>query len=127
MNRFARVWLGPLLALGGATAVVFFSAFLFDWWHYGPHDHAMGPLALLFNYDLGTLQNALGNLAQIYGYVLEPKCSSERRTDLLHSAYLFPEEDRPKYLLGFGVIAGMCAFGVMVYALAHVLFRRHIR
>ena len=74
-----------------------------------------------------ALVNALGNLAQIYGYVLEPKCSSERRTDLLHSAYLFPEEDRPKYLLGFGVIACMCAFGVMVYALAHVLFRRHIR
>jgi hypothetical protein len=42
-------------------------------------------------------------------------------------AYLFPEEDRPKYLLGFGVIAGMCAFGVMVYALAHVLFRKYIR
>jgi len=56
-----------------------------------------------------ALVNALGNLAQIYG------------------AYLFPEEDRPKYLLGFGVIAGMCAFGVMVYALAHVLFRKYIR
>jgi MFS family permease len=74
-----------------------------------------------------ALVNALGNLAQIYGYVLRPKCSSERRTDLVHSAYLFPEEDRPKYLLGFGVIAGMCAFGVVVYALAHVLFRRYIR
>lgn len=74
-----------------------------------------------------ALVNALGNLAQIYGYVLRPQCISEWRTDFLHSAYLFPEEDRPKYLLGFGVIAGMCAFGVMVYALAHVLFRRHIR
>lgn len=45
----------------------------------------------------------------------------------LAGAYLFPEKDSPKYLLGFGVIAGMCAFGVIVYALAHVLFRRYIR
>lgn len=56
-----------------------------------------------------ALVNALGNLAQIYG------------------AYLFPSEDAPKYLLGFGVIAGMCAFGVIVYALAHVLLRRSIK
>ncbi|KAF2770993.1 MFS general substrate transporter [Teratosphaeria nubilosa] len=38
-----------------------------------------------------ALVNALGNLAQIYG------------------AYLFPSKDEPKYLLGFGVISGMCA------------------
>lgn len=38
--------------------------------------------------------NAMGNLAQIYG------------------AYLFPSKDMPKYLLGFGVISGMCGFGV---------------
>jgi hypothetical protein len=48
-------------------------------------------------------------------------------TFTLSRAYLFPEEDRPKYLLGFGVIAGMCAVGVVVYALAHVLFRKYIR
>lgn len=48
-------------------------------------------------------------------------------TDQLTGAYLFPAEDQPKYLLGFGVIAGMCAFGVMIYALAHVLFRRYIK
>lgn len=55
-----------------------------------------------------ALVNALGNLAQIYG------------------AYLFPEEDAPKYLLGFGVIAGMAGFGVIVYAVAHVLFRKYM-
>ncbi|KAK4508318.1 hypothetical protein PRZ48_002056 [Zasmidium cellare] len=55
-----------------------------------------------------ALVNALGNLAQIYG------------------AYLFPSDDAPKYLLGFGVISGMCAFGVIVYALAHVLLRKYI-
>ncbi|TKA78638.1 hypothetical protein B0A55_02668 [Friedmanniomyces simplex] len=56
-----------------------------------------------------ALVNALGNLAQIYG------------------AYLFPSEDAPKYLLGFGVISGMCAFGVVVYAAAHVLLRKYIQ
>ncbi|KAI7306091.1 hypothetical protein KC315_g14393 [Hortaea werneckii] len=55
-----------------------------------------------------ALVNALGNLAQIYG------------------AYLFPETDSPKYLLGFGVISGMCAFGIAVYILAHVLLRHDI-
>ncbi|RMX73846.1 hypothetical protein D0869_13195, partial [Hortaea werneckii] len=55
-----------------------------------------------------ALVNALGNLAQIYG------------------AYLFPETDSPKYLLGFGVISGMCAFGIAVYILAHILLRHDI-
>jgi MFS family permease len=53
-----------------------------------------------------ALVNALGNLAQIYG------------------AYLFPKGDQPKYLLGFGVIAGMCGVGVMIYIAAHTLLRR---
>ncbi|CAK4031199.1 hypothetical protein AC578_5340 [Lecanosticta acicola] len=56
-----------------------------------------------------ALINALGNLAQIYG------------------AYLFPSKDEPKYLLGFGVISGMCAFGIGVYVICHVLFRREKR
>ena len=53
-----------------------------------------------------ALVNAMGNLAQIYG------------------AYLFPSEDAPKYLLGFGVISGMLGFGVVVYIVMHVLTRR---
>lgn len=47
--------------------------------------------------------NAMGNLAQIYG------------------AYLFPSDDAPKYLMGFSVTSGMCAFGVGVYAIMHIL------
>jgi MFS family permease len=54
-----------------------------------------------------ALVNAMGNLAQIYG------------------AYIFPSNDAPKYLMGFGVISAMSAFGVAVYALAHVLLRRY--
>ncbi|RJE25139.1 Major Facilitator Superfamily [Aspergillus sclerotialis] len=51
--------------------------------------------------------NALANLSGIYG------------------AYLFPSEDAPKYLMGFGVIAGLSALGVVIYSSAHVLVRRY--
>lgn len=53
-----------------------------------------------------ALINAMGNLAQIYG------------------AYLFPSEDAPKYLMGFGVITGMLGVGVVSYAIMHVITRR---
>jgi MFS family permease len=53
-----------------------------------------------------ALVNALGNLAQIYG------------------AYLFPAHDKPKYLMGFGVISGMLGFGIFVYIFMHVALRR---
>ncbi|OAL44698.1 MFS general substrate transporter [Pyrenochaeta sp. DS3sAY3a] len=53
-----------------------------------------------------ALVNAMGNLAQIYG------------------AYLFPATDKPKYLMGFGVISGMLGFGVFVYIFMHVALRR---
>lgn len=50
--------------------------------------------------------NAMGNLAQIYG------------------AYLFPSDDSPKYLMGFGVISGLCFTGVVSYCSLHYIFRR---
>lgn len=53
-----------------------------------------------------ALVNALGNLAQIYG------------------AYLFPDEDEPKYLMGFGVISGLCFTGVVSYLALQVSLRR---
>jgi MFS family permease len=53
-----------------------------------------------------ALVNAMGNLAQIYG------------------AYLFPSEEAPKYLKGFGVISGLLGFGVGVYIFMHVMTRR---
>ncbi|PSN75238.1 pantothenate transporter liz1 [Corynespora cassiicola Philippines] len=53
-----------------------------------------------------ALINGMGNLAQIYG------------------AYLFPTEDKPKYLMGFGVISGMLGFGIVVYIFMHVYLRR---
>ena len=53
-----------------------------------------------------AIVNAVANLSGIYG------------------AYLFPSKDAPKYHMGFGVISGLSALGVVVYASAHVLFRR---
>lgn len=74
MNRLRhlqKIWLGPFLILGPATAVVFFSAFLADWYLYRPpHLQELGPIDLLFNYDLETLQNALGNLASTVSAVM---------------------------------------------------------
>lgn len=49
--------------------------------------------------------NCLGNLSQIYG------------------AYLFPDTDKPKYLMGFGVISGLCAVSVFTYLVLYVLLR----
>lgn len=51
--------------------------------------------------------NAMGNLAQIYG------------------SYLFPDDDSPKYLMGFGVISGMCFTGVAAYFSLHILLRKY--
>lgn len=51
--------------------------------------------------------NAMGNLAQIYG------------------SYLFPDKDSPKYLMGFGVISGLCFTGVVSYLALHVLLRKY--
>lgn len=56
-----------------------------------------------------ALVNCMGNLAQIYG------------------SYLFPSADKPKYLMGFGVISGLLALGVCTYALMHVLLRKFKR
>lgn len=56
--------------------------------------------------SLATI-NAIANLAGIYG------------------AYLFPAKDSPKYLVGFGVVAGLCALGVVCYTAGQVLFRKY--
>ncbi|KAL4973586.1 major facilitator superfamily domain-containing protein [Aspergillus desertorum] len=53
-----------------------------------------------------AIMNALGNLAQIYG------------------AYLFPSDDEPKYLMGFGVISGMLGVGVVTYVLMFIFVKR---
>ncbi|KAI9040023.1 vitamin H transporter [Aspergillus affinis] len=56
-----------------------------------------------------AMVNALGNLAQIYG------------------SYLFPEDDSPKYIMGFSVISAMLAVGIVVFLFLHVWLRRRLR
>lgn len=53
-----------------------------------------------------AIVNAMGNLAQIYG------------------AYLFPDVDAPKYIMGFSVISAMCFTGVVSYFVLQVMLRR---
>lgn len=55
--------------------------------------------------SLGFL-SAMGNLAQIYG------------------AYLFPDEDAPRYIMGFSVVSAMCAFGIGIYGVLYIAARR---
>ena len=54
----------------------------------------------------GSRLTTLGNLASIYG------------------SYLFPAEDSPKYLMGFGVISALLGVGIAVYLLLNVFVRR---
>lgn len=67
---------------------------------------SMGPLHPETRAISLALINGFGNLAQIYG------------------SYLFPGNDAPKYLKGFGTYAGLLFFGAAVYASAFVLFRK---
>ncbi len=56
-----------------------------------------------------ALVNCMGNLAQIYG------------------SYLFPSDDKPKYLMGFGTISGLLGLGVCTYIFMHVMMRKYNR
>jgi hypothetical protein len=65
----------------------------------GPLDPETRAISLAF-------VNGLGNLAQVYG------------------SYLFPAEDAPKYLKGFGAYAGLLALGAGIYTTAFFLLRK---
>jgi hypothetical protein len=67
---------------------------------------SMGPLDPETRAISLALVNAMGNLAQIYG------------------SYLFPAEDAPKFLRGFGAYAGLLALGAGIYTVAFFLLRR---
>jgi hypothetical protein len=65
----------------------------------GPLDPETRAISLAF-------VNGLGNLAQVYG------------------SYLFPAEDSPKYLKGFGAYAGLLTLGAGIYVTAFFLLRK---
>src|SRR5439155_10055088 len=62
-----RTLLYPLLLLGGIALTVFLGFYLIDWAMVKP---GVNPLRLLFNFDVDTLQNALGNMAQVVAAIL---------------------------------------------------------
>lgn len=53
-----------------------------------------------------AFMNGMGNLASIYG------------------AYLFPNEHRPKYMMGFIVTTAMSFVGVLTYSASHFLLNK---
>jgi hypothetical protein len=72
-SELRRIWITPVMILASATALFLTITFGYDWYaNYRPAagEGRMGPLDLLFNYDLETLQNVLGNLAQTVAAVV---------------------------------------------------------
>src|ERR1700750_3037722 len=66
-NPRRRTLLYPLLLLGGIALTVFLGFSLIDWALVRPGEN---PLRLLFHFDIDTLQNALGNMAQVVAAIL---------------------------------------------------------
>ncbi|HEY2746759.1 MAG TPA: DUF2254 family protein [Polyangia bacterium] len=66
-NPRARTLLYPLLLLGGIALTVFLGFYLIDW---GLTKRDTNPITLLLNFDVDTLQNALGNMAQVVAAIL---------------------------------------------------------
>ncbi|MBL4848177.1 MAG: DUF2254 domain-containing protein [Planctomycetes bacterium] len=69
-TQLRRIWLTPVFFLGLATVVMFGVPFMVDWYFRPVSVESLNPLELVFNYDLETLQNALGNLAQTVAAVV---------------------------------------------------------
>lgn len=122
LERLRRIWLGPFLILGPATAVVLLSAFVYDWWAYRPDElKHLGPIELLFNYEIETLQNTLGNLAQtvsaVMGVVITVaaivvQLSATRYTPRVTE--LFFRERTNLLVLGFFVVTCITAIWVSI-------------
>lgn len=65
-SQIHRIWLKPVFVLAAATALFLGASFGYDWYYnyQAQNGVRLGPIELLFNYDMETLQNVLGNLAQ---------------------------------------------------------------
>jgi hypothetical protein len=66
-NPRTRTLLYPLLLLGGIALAVFLGFYLIDWALLKP---GQNPFTLLLHFDVDTLQNALGNMAQVVAAIL---------------------------------------------------------
>ncbi|EXJ83583.1 hypothetical protein A1O1_07206 [Capronia coronata CBS 617.96] len=96
-NYTARYVMLVFMASGGLSANALSLAYCAS--TFGPMPQEVRAVSLAF-------VNTLASLSGIYG------------------AYLWPAADSPKYLMGFGVISGLCAVGAGIYASAHFLIRR---
>lgn len=66
-NPRTRTLVYPLLLLGGLSLAVFLLFYLIDYFVAQPKGN---PFAVLFRFDVDTLQNALGNMAQVVAAIL---------------------------------------------------------
>ncbi|HEX4462682.1 MAG TPA: DUF2254 family protein, partial [Polyangia bacterium] len=66
-NPRRKTLLYPLLFLGGIALIVFLGFYLIDWYLLKPKEN---PFRILFDFDVDTLQNALGNMAQVVAAIL---------------------------------------------------------
>jgi predicted MFS family arabinose efflux permease len=48
-------------------------------------------------------------------------------TGNIYGSYLFPKEDAPKYLLGFGVVSGTAAISIFTYSFIWYMERKRLR
>jgi len=62
--------LAPLVLLGATAMTVFFGFYLLDWFAVGRDHGGMGPFTRLFTFDIDTMQNTLGSMAQTVAAVL---------------------------------------------------------
>ena len=70
-NRWRRNLLGTVVLLAGVAVILFGAFWLIDFFYlHAEANGALGPFARLLAFDPDTLQNALGNLAQIIAAVL---------------------------------------------------------
>lgn len=97
-NFTARYVLLVFMASGGLSANALSLAYCAS--TFGPMPQETRAVSLAF-------VNTLANLSGIYG------------------AYLWPSHDAPKYLMGFGVISGLCFVGAAIYTAGHILIRKY--
>ena len=69
-SQLRRIWLTPVFFLALGTVLMLGVPFAWDWFYRPEGVAQLNPVDLLFNYDLETLQNALGNLAQTVAAVV---------------------------------------------------------
>jgi len=69
-----------------------------------------------------ALVNAMGMLP--FAHKREPRLTALGNLASIYGSYLFPAEDAPKYLMGFGVISGLLGVGITVYLLLNIFVKR---